>query len=91
MSEIVLETQNQGENRIMNHTLRNFTGAILAISALFVQDTRAGVAQPSGIANVTVPGGLGRTEFFGMPLPVPWSSQEQSTPQAALPGMQLSR
>lgn len=55
----------------MNHTLRNFTGAILAISALFVQDTRAGVAQASGIANVTVPAGVGRTEFFGMPFARP--------------------
>ena len=55
----------------MNHTLRNFTGAILAISALFVQDTRAGVAQPSGIANVTVPAGVGRTEFFGTPFARP--------------------
>lgn len=55
----------------MNHTLRNFTGAILAISALFAQDIRAGIAQPSGIANVTVPGGVGRTEFFGMPFARP--------------------
>lgn len=55
----------------MNHTLRNFTGAILAISALFVQDTRAGIAQPSGIANITVPAGVGRTEFFGMPFARP--------------------
>lgn len=55
----------------MNHTLRYFTGAILAISALFVQDTRAGVAQPSGIANITVPAGVGRTEFFGMPFARP--------------------
>ena len=64
-------TINQGEQRIMNHTLRNITGAILAISALFVQDTRAGVAQPSGIATVTVPAGVGRTEFFGMPFARP--------------------
>ena len=55
----------------MNHTLRNIIGAILAISSLVVQDTRAGVAQPSGIVNITVPGGVGRTEFFGMPFARP--------------------
>lgn len=53
----------------MNHTLRNFTGAILAISALFVQDTRAGVAQPSGIATITIP--PNRTEFVGVPFARP--------------------
>jgi uncharacterized protein (TIGR02597 family) len=71
MSATFSATNNQGEHRFMNLTLRNFTGAILAISALFIQDVRAGVAQPSGIANVTVPGGLGRTEFFGMPFARP--------------------
>ena len=71
MSKMISETINPGEYRIMNHTLRYFTGAILAISALFVQDTRAGVAQPSGIANITVPAGVGRTEFFGMPFARP--------------------
>lgn len=49
----------------MNHTLRNFTGAILAISALFVQDTRAGVAAPNGLASITI--GPNRTEFVGIP------------------------
>jgi hypothetical protein len=49
-----LTTINQGENRIMNHTLRNLTGAILAISALFVQDTRAGLATPAGIFTVSL-------------------------------------
>lgn len=71
MSKKISETINQGEYRIMNHTLRSLTGAILAISTLFVQDTRAGVAQPSGIANITVPAGVGRTEFFGMPFARP--------------------
>ena len=65
------KTNNQGEYRIMNQTLRNFTGAILAISTLFIQDLFAGVAQPSGIANLTVPAGVGRTEFFGMPFARP--------------------
>jgi len=54
----------------MNYTtLRNFTRAILAISALFVQDIRAGIAQPSGIANVVIP--PNRTEFVGVPFARP--------------------
>jgi hypothetical protein len=69
MPIIFSTTINQGENRIMNHTLRNFTGAILAISALAVQDTRAGVAQPSGIANIVIP--PNRTEFVGVPFARP--------------------
>ena len=43
----------------MNLTLRKFTGAILAISALLMQDTRADLAGPSAIANYTVPAGIG--------------------------------
>ena len=49
----------------MNQTLRNITGAILAISALLIQDTRAGVAQPSGIVSLTVPNST--TTFLGTP------------------------
>jgi hypothetical protein len=71
MTEKLSENHNQGEHRTMKLNLRNLTGAIVAISALFVQDLRAGVAQPSGIANITVPAGVGRTEFLGMPFARP--------------------
>ena len=51
----------------MNCTLRNFAAAVLAVSCLLAHDALATLAQPSGIANITVSGGVGRTEFFGMP------------------------
>lgn len=55
----------------MNHTLRSLTGAILAISALFVQDSRADLAGPSAIVNYTIPAGVGspplRMDLFATP------------------------
>ena len=55
----------------MNHTLRNFTGAILEISALFIQDIRADLAGPSAIVNFTIPAGVGnpaqRMDLFATP------------------------
>ena len=61
------QTNNQGEHPNMNRTLRNFAAAVLAVSCLLAHDALATLAQPSGIANITVSGGVGRTEFFGMP------------------------
>ena len=46
-------------------------GAALALALVLAQSTFAGLATPSGIAKVTVPGGVGRTEFFGMPFARP--------------------
>lgn len=69
MSLKISSTINQGETHIMNHTLRNLTGAIIAISALFVQDSQAGVAAPNAIATITIP--PNRTEFVGIPFARP--------------------
>jgi hypothetical protein len=55
----------------MNLTLRKLTGAILAISALLIQDIRADLAGPSAIVNYTIPAGVGspalRMDLFATP------------------------
>lgn len=55
----------------MNSNRYKQFGAALALALVLAQSTFAGLATPSGIAKVTVPGGVGRTEFFGMPFARP--------------------
>jgi len=71
VTEIFLATTNQGEIKNMNSNPYKQFGAALALALVLAQNTFAGLATPSGIAKVTVPGGLGRTEFFGMPFARP--------------------
>jgi len=71
MTEIFLATTNQGEIKNMNSNRYKQFGAALALALVLAQSTFAGLATPSGIAKVTVPGGVGRTEFFGMPFARP--------------------
>ena len=71
MTEIFLATTNQGEIKNMNSNRYKQFGAALALALVLAQNTFAGLATPSGIAKVTVPGGVGRTEFFGMPFARP--------------------
>jgi hypothetical protein len=58
---------NQGEIKNMNSNRYKQIGTALALALVLTQNTFAALATPSGIAKVTVPGGVGRTEFFGMP------------------------
>ena len=55
----------------MNSNRYKQVGAALALALVLTQNTFAALATPSGIAKVTVPGGVGRTEFFGMPFARP--------------------
>jgi hypothetical protein len=71
MTEIFLATTNQGEIKNMNSNRYKQFGAALALALVLAQNTFAGLATPSGVAKVTVPGGVGRTEFFGMPFARP--------------------
>jgi len=71
MTEIFLATTNQGEIKNMNSNRYKQFGAALALALVLAQNTFAGLATPSGIAKVTVPGGVGRTEFFGTPFTRP--------------------
>jgi hypothetical protein len=71
MTEIFLATTNQGEIKNMNSNRYKQFGAALALALVLAQNTFAGLATPSGVAKVTLPGGVGRTEFFGMPFARP--------------------
>jgi len=73
MSKQILTTAktNQGEIKNMNSNRYKQFGAALALALVLTQNTFAALATPSGIAKVTVPGGVGRTEFFGMPFARP--------------------
>jgi hypothetical protein len=71
MTEIFLATTNQGEIKNMNSNRYKQFGAALALALVLAQNTFAGLATPSGVAKVTLPGGIGRTEFFGMPFARP--------------------
>ena len=71
VTEIFLATTNQGEIKNMHSNRYKQLAAALALALILAQSTFAGLATPSGIARVTVPGGVGRTEFFGMPFARP--------------------
>ena len=64
-------TTTLGEIKNMNSNRYKQIGTALALALVLAQNTFAGLASPSGIAKVTVPGGVGRTEFFGMPFARP--------------------
>jgi len=64
-------TTTPGEIKNMNSNRYKQIGTALALALVLAQNTFAGLATPSGVAKVTVPGGVGRTEFFGMPFARP--------------------
>lgn len=68
MSKNLVATHNQGETVSMKPSLR-LVSALLALSTLVPHLANAGVAQPSGIANVVI--SPNRTEFVGMPFARP--------------------
>ena len=64
-------TTTPGEIKNMNSNRYKQIGTALALALVLAQNTFAGLASPSGIAKITIPGGVGRTEFFGMPFARP--------------------